>query len=315
MEYTTSLGRSVNGDFLHTPLDQYYGKVKLILTSPPFALILKKKYGNPSSAEYLDWFIPFALKFHELLTDDGSLVIDFGGAYQKGDPVRSLYAYEVLLYLCKEMEKETGKKFYLAQEFYHHNPARLPTPAEWVTIRKIRVKDSVNVVWWLSKSPYPKANNQNVLTEYSESQKRQMKKQHQNAYRRPSGHIVNEKTFFKDNGGAIPSSLLSIANTTSNSKYIKACKEQGLEIHPARFPEEFADFFIKFLTDKDDLVLDPFAGSNTTGYCAEKQGRRWLATEINNSYWLSSKLRFNSIDIAGDGVSEEERKREPLCLF
>lgn len=315
MEYTTSLGRCINGDFLHVPLDRYYGKVNLILTSPPFALVLKKKYGNPSSDEYLDWFIPFALKFYDLLSDDGSFVLDFGGAYQKGNPIKSLYAYEVLLHLCKGIAGNAEKKFYLAQEFYHHNPSRLPSPAEWVTIRKIRVKDSVNVVWWLSKSPYPKANNQNVLSDYSESQRKQMKKHRANSYARPSGHVINEKTLFKDNGGAIPSSLLTIANTASNSRYIKECKNQGLEIHPARFPEEFADFFIKFLTDKDDLVLDPFAGSNTTGYCAERLGRRWLSTEINNSYWLSSRLRFNSVDIAGDSVPEEERERDFSCLF
>ena len=61
------------------------------------------------------------------------------------------------------------------------------------------------------------------------------------------------------------SHLLTLANTESNSAYLRRCKQQGIKPHPARFPQGFAQFFIKFLTDEGDLVVDPFAGSNTTG--------------------------------------------------
>ncbi|WP_442943840.1 DNA methyltransferase [Nostoc sp.] len=184
--------------------------------------------------------------------------------------------------------KEVG--FFLAQEFYHYNPSRLPTPAEWVTIRRIRVKDSVNTVWWLSKTPNPKADNRKVLKPYSQSMKQLLK----NGYKakiRPSGHDISDK-FQKDNQGAIPPNLLEIANTESNSAYLRRCKTAEIRPHPARFPQGFAEFFIKFLTDEDDIVLDPFAGSNTTGFVSETLQRRWISFEINENYVMGSRYRF-----------------------
>ncbi len=258
--------------------------INLIITSPPFALTRKKEYGNESAEKYIEWFLPFASEFKRVLADDGSFVLDLGGAYLPGNPVRSIYQYELLVRLCKEVG------FFLAQEFYHYNPARLPTPAEWVTIRRIRVKDSVNVVWWLSKTPHPKADNRKVLKPYSKSMKDLLK----NGYKakiRPSGHDISDK-FQKDNKGAIPPNLLEIANTDSNSVYMRRCKAAGMRSHPARFPPGFAEFFIKFLTDEGDVVLDPFAGSNTTGFVAETLQRRWISFEINEDYVISSRYRF-----------------------
>lgn len=258
--------------------------INLILTSPPFALTRKKEYGNESEEKYIEWFLPFAYEFKRVLAENGSFILDLGGAYLPGHPVRSIYQYELLVRLCKEVG------FFLAQEFYHYNPARLPTPAEWVTIRRIRVKDSVNVVWWLSKTPHPKADNRKVLKPYSQSMKQLLK----NGYKakiRPSGHDISDK-FQKDNNGAIPPNLLEIANTESNSAYLRRCKAAGMKPHPARFPQGFAQFFIKFLTDEGDIVLDPFAGSNTTGFVAEILQRRWISFEINEDYIIGSRYRF-----------------------
>lgn len=283
--YTQTNGAVYLGDSLELIkfIDDH--SINLILTSPPFALTRKKEYGNESAEKYVEWFLPFAYEFKRVLKTDGSLVIDLGGAYLPGIPVRSIYQYELLVKLCKEVG------FFLAQEFYHYNPARLPTPAEWVTIRRIRVKDSVNVVWWLSKTPTPKADNRKVLKPYSQSMKQLLK----NGYTpkiRPSGHDISDK-FQKDNKGAIPPNLLEIANTESNSVYLRRCKAAGIKTHPARFPQGFAEFFIKFLTNKDDIVLDPFAGSNTTGFVCETLQRRWISFEINENYLLGSRYRFS----------------------
>ena len=261
--------------------------VNLILTSPPFALTRKKEYGNESAEKYIEWFLPFAREFKRVLALDGSFVLDLGGAYLRGFPVRSIYQYELLVTLCKEVG------FYLAQEFYHYNPSRLPTPAEWVTVRRIRVKDSVNVVWWLSKTPHPKANNRKVLKPYSKSMKQLLKRGYK-AKLRPSGHDISTK-FQKDNQGAIPPNLLELANTESNSAYLRRCKQEGVKPHPARFPSAFAEFFIKFVTDEGDVVLDPFSGSNTTGFVAETLKRRWTSFEINEDYILGSRYRFEDI--------------------
>ena len=137
--------------------------VDLIMTSPPFGLVRKKEYGNADADDYVDWFRPFARQFARVLKPKGSLVIDIGGAWNAGKPTKSLYHYELLLTLCKEFE------FHLAQEFFWWNPSKLPTPAEWVNVRRIRVKDAVNNIFWLSPTPFPKSSNRRVLTPYSKS--------------------------------------------------------------------------------------------------------------------------------------------------
>ncbi|MDA2911950.1 site-specific DNA-methyltransferase [Nitrospiraceae bacterium AH_259_D15_M11_P09] len=288
--YTTDLGSAYIGDSLELIKFLPDRSVNLILTSPPFALTRKKEYGNCSADEYVGWFLRFAKDFHRILTEDGSFVLDLGGAYLSGNPIRTLYQYELLIRLCKDIG------FYLAQEFFHYNPARLPSPAEWVNVRRVRVKDSVNVVWWLSKSKNPKADNRKVLRLYGESMKLLLR----NGYKpkvRPSGHDISGN-FSKNNNGAIPPNLLELANTESNSSYLRLCKENGVTPHPARFPAAFPEFFIKFTTDPGDLVLDPFAGSNTTGRVAEYKERRWLAFELNREYLLGSRFRFeDSLDL------------------
>jgi len=260
------------------------GSINLVLTSPPYALHFKKGYGNANQNEYVRWFLGFAEDFRRLLTDDGSLVIDIGGAWTPGKPTRSLYHFELLLALCRE----TG--FHLAQEFFWYNPAKLPSPAEWVTVRKIRVKDSVNCLWWLSKTENPKADNRRVLLEYSRDMHRLLKRGYRSKVR-PSGHVITQK--FSDNGGSIPPNVLIFGNNDANGVYLSRCQEAGIRPHPARFPIQLPTFFIRFLTDPGDLVLDPFAGSNTTGEAAEREGRRWLSFEREERYLAGSVFRFD----------------------
>lgn len=287
--YKTNLGKAYLGDSISFLSSIESESVDLILTSPPFALKRKKQYGNEDEDKYVDWFMSFAGELHRILKPEGSFVLDLGGAYMPGFPVRSIYMFELLVRLVKE------QGFYLAQEFYHYNPARLPAPAEWVNVRRIRVKDSVNVVWWLSKSQNPKADNKNVLKPYSESMKSLLKNGY-TAKLRPSGHDISDK-FGKDNGGAIPPNLLELANTESNSSYQKKCREAGLPVHPARFPPGFAEFFIKFLTDKGDVVFDMFSGSNTTGIVAEALSRKWIASELSEEYMKGSLFRFDGLPV------------------
>ncbi len=282
--YHTNRGEAYLGDSLRLMKFVPNDSIDLIITSPPFALTRQKEYGNKAEEEYIDWFLEFAKEFYRILKPDGSLVVDLGGAYLPGHPVRSIYQYELLVRLCRELN------FFLAQEFFHYNPARLPTPAEWVTVRRVRVKDSVNVVWWLSKTERPKSDNRKVLKPYSDSMKSLLKNGYK-AQMRPSGHDISEK-FGTDNGGAIPPNLLELANTESNSLYMRRCKELGIKPHPARFPKEFADFFIRFTTHENDVVMDPFAGSNTTGYAAELLNRQWLSFELHEPYLMGSKIRF-----------------------
>ncbi len=282
--YTTRFGAAYLGNSLDYLRQIPDDSVDLIMTSPPFALERKKEYGNVSPDEYIPWFIEFATEFRRVLKDTGSLVIDIGGSWIKGQPTRSLYHFELVISLCKVLN------FHLAQEFFWYNPSKLPSPAEWVTVRRVRVKDAVNTVWWLSKTPNPNANNRRVLKAYSKS----MKKLLENGYKaklRPSGHDISEN-FSKDNQGAIPSNLIVLANTDSNGVYLRECRARGIKAHPARFPYGLPEFFIRFLTEPGELVVDPFAGSNVTGEVAERLERRWLAFELVGEYLRASQFRF-----------------------
>jgi site-specific DNA-methyltransferase (cytosine-N4-specific) len=280
--YSTRLGRAYQGDALDVLRSLAAESIALVMTSPPFALRRQKAYGNVTAAEYVDWFFPFAEEIHRVLRPDGSFVMDLGGAWNPGSGTRSLFPYELILRL--------SKLFFLAQDFYWYNPSRLPTPAEWVTIRRTRVKDAVNTLWWLSKTVEPQADNRRVLKPYSRSMKRLLRDGYRPAMR-PSQHEIGPH-FQKDNGGAIPPNLLTVPNTRSYDPYIIKCREAGLTIHPARYPPEVPDFFIRFLTQPGQLVLDPFAGSNVTGQVAETLERRWLSIEINGDYVAGSVVRF-----------------------
>lgn len=293
--YATELGQAHLGDSLAALSALPTDSVNLVLTSPPYALHFKKEYGNADKADYVAWLLPFAREIFRVLKDDGSFVLNIGGSYNPGSPTRSIYHYKLLIALVEEIG------FHLAQECFWYNPAKMPMPAEWVTVRRIRVRDSVEFVWWLSKTPWPKASNRNVLRPYSADMLR-LNRRGIRETKRPGGYIIKERFSQIDAGGSIPpniidddtpSDLLKFGNNAANDAYTLRCKEAGIKIHPARFPAALPEFFIKFLTEPSDVVVDPFAGSNTTGMVAETLERRWLAMDAVEEYLEASKFRFN----------------------
>jgi site-specific DNA-methyltransferase (cytosine-N4-specific) len=285
--YSTALGDQLHGDSLELLSTLEDESISLVVTSPPFALLRPKAYGNEDQDAYVDWLAEFASAVHRVLKPTGSFVIDIGNAYRRGSPTRALYPYKFLIKAVDELG------FHLAEEFFWHNPSKLPSPIEWVNKRRIRAKDSVNTVWWLSKTEWPQADVNKVLTPYSPRMTKLLADPEgfYDPRARPSEHAISDK-FGRDNGGAIPSNLLSLANSNSNSHYLRTCRALDIKSHPARFPDALPAFFIKFLTEPNDLVLDIFSGSNTTGMVAESLGRRWLSFELDRDYAALSIVRF-----------------------
>ena len=277
--------------------------VDLIFTSPPYPLLSKKPYGNESEADYVRWMRPFMRRFHRVLKPNGSLVPNLGGAWMRGRAVRSLYQYRFLLDSCDSRTPE-DRRFHLAQEFYWLNPAKVPNPIQWVNVKRVRVKDAVESIWWLSKSESPKANNRNVLIPYSKQMLRLIATNRYNRGPRPSGWVASDK-WGTDNGGAIPPNFLSgdglpllnvlVESNTSSTDPLRSRLRAGkLPAHPAMFPKGLPEFFIKLLTDPGDVVLDPFAGSNTTGYVADTLERQWLSIELDGDYLDASRYRWET---------------------
>jgi len=296
--YSTLFGAAYASDSRELMSRLPDSSINLAFTSPPYALHFKKEYGNVDKHEYVEWFLAFAKEIYRVLRDDGSFVLNVGGSYNAGNPTRSIYHFKLLIALVEEIG------FHVAQECFWYNPAKMPAPAEWVTVRRIRIKDSVEYVWWLSKTPWPKANNRRVLKPYSKDMLR-LNQRGVKATVRPSGHNITS-TFDKiDAGGSIPpnviegelpDSMLRMGNNASNDLFTKRCKELGVKIHPARFPTSLPEFFIKLLTDEHDIVLDPFAGSNTTGVVAEQLARRWIGIDASAAYLEASKIRFSDLN-------------------
>lgn len=302
--YRTGLGVACLTDSLDGLRDLPSNSINLVLTSPPYALHFKKAYGNVDKEAYVDWFLRFAHEIHRVLTKDGSFVLNIGGSYNKGTPTRSLYQYRLLIRLVDEVG------FHLAQECYWYNPAKMPMPAEWVTVRKVRIKDSVEPVWWFSKTPWPKASNQKVLKPSFSPDMHRLNRRGVKETTRPGGYKIRSSWAEIKTKGAIPSNfiqgelfdqealedvpenVLIMGNNAANDAYTLRCKESGLQVHPARFPRALPEFFIQMLTDTNDLILDPFAGSNTTGAVAEALQRHWIAFESVEAYLRASRFRF-----------------------
>ena len=336
--YETSLGAAYCGDsrrLLRTkPFLANKGKVQLAFTSPPFPLNTKKSYGNLQGRDYVRWFSSFAPLLREMVTDDGSIVVEVGNAWTPGEPVMSTHVLEAFLRFLKKGD------LYLCQEFIWYNPARLPSPIEWVNKERIRVKDAFTRIWWMSPTTRPKADNRKVLREYSPSMKRLIKTGKYNPGIRPSQHIIGADSFASDNGGSIPANVggiealpsldsmitpkgfaefleetatvLKAANTLSSDGYRRFCLERNAPIHPARMPPRLVEFFVKFLTDERDIVLDPFGGSNTTGSVAQAHGRRWLSIEADWMYAAHSIGRFSPMDVASTCEDIAIHRREPV---
>lgn len=298
------------------PLTSLKGKVNLIFTSPPFPLVRKKRYGNETGESYLRWLKGLAPQLCDLLTPDGSIVMEIGNSWEPGVPVMSTLGLEALLAF-----KKAGR-LHLSQQMICHNPARLPSPAQWVNVKRERLKDSFTHVWWMSRSEHPKADNRRVLLPYSGHMKSLLKSQKYNAGARPSGHVISQTGFLTDHGGAIspnvisfaddtslPEALMKFAGTSADVRYRQYCDEHDYESHPARMQVGLAMFFIKFLTEEGDLVLDPFGGSNTTGFAAETLGRKWLSIEANEEYALGSEGRFVEDDEPALALAGGQRGR------
>lgn len=298
LRYETSRGRMYQGT-IESLLDseigrRLRGKVQLIFTSPPYPLNRKKKYGNLKGADYVTWLSELAPRLSALLKPDGSLVMELGNSWTPGSPTMSTLALESLLAF-----KEKGD-LYLCQQFVCHNPARLPSPVQWVNRERIRVKDAYTHLWWMSPTDRPSADNTRVLTKYSASMRRLLRTGHYNSGRRPSQHNIGDTSFLKDNGGAIPSNVLTVSNTSSNDAYLRYCRQKSVDPHPARMAPVLPEFFIRFLTKPRNLVFDPFSGSNCTGATAETLKRRWIGIEPLTDYIDSSIGRFPEI-INGKG--------------
>ena len=274
------------------------GSVDLLLTSPMFPTVTDKRgYGTMDPASWLDWMTDMGHAWKDLLTDTGSMFIHLGDVWYRGTPTLSPYIERFVI----RMLDDVG--LHLAEKFFAEHPTRLPAPRPWVAMRRMRVKPSVDPIYWFSKNEFCKADNRRVLVPYSDSTRKNWIGKHDAGGRTgPSGHDIGRGSFAQDNGGAIPGNLIRCLGQDADVKrYRKAAKAAGFPVHPAIMPREMAEMGVKLATEPGDLVYDPFFGSGTTGHVAEALGRRWLGSERSLDYAQSAALRFPDATLLSGG--------------
>lgn len=259
--------------------------VQLILTSPPYPLVRKKEYQKEDTQDYLNWITNLAAGWREKLTPDGSLLLNLSDCWNKKEPTLNLYQERLLLQLVDQLG------YNLIQRLYWHSPSKIPS-SHWVTVKKYRLNNSVEHLFWLSKSTEPKTRVDRVLKPYGASMLRSLAAGGDRRTQRPSTHGGTQNGFGKDRGGSTPFTLQNWTHATSQGDYFAFCRDQDIPLHPARFPKELPEFCVKFLTDPKDTVYDPFGGSNTTGAICEELDRKWITSERSLTYLHGSLGRF-----------------------
>jgi site-specific DNA-methyltransferase (cytosine-N4-specific) len=265
------------------------GSVDLIFSSPPYPGANKSYQAgeDASTSTWLDEMLRLCEGWRELLTPTGSMMLNLGPVFEHGRPTQSLYIERLLIRL------EDALGIHLLQRLDWHSPTKLPAPLEWVGVRRIRVKPSIEPILWLSPNPYAAGDNRRVLKPYSAGARRAIANPQSGTRTRPSGFRFGPSSFV-DNGGAIPPSLIVASNASSNNAYRRAERAAGRTPHPAMMPDRVAEFGIKLATTEGDLVYDPFAGAGTIPLAAERLKRRWIANDRSLEFARSARINFEA---------------------
>ena len=273
------------GDCLEVMKDIPDESIDFIITSPPYADQIKD-YGalvkKVKPEEYVEWFLPRAKEMIRVLKNTGSFVLNINdktnGKYQ------STYVFRLVIALCDIIG------FHLVRDYIWYNPATPPNVFSRGTMG--RTKKSHEYCFWFSKSENWTFNMDPIRKPYGKDMNKFLDGKgtgDRSNNTRPSRHNFKLDTKWKNHGGSDPGSVIVLGNTSSNDMLQKICRREGIT-HPARFPSKLAEFFILSGTNTGDVVLDPFAGSGTTGITSEKLGRNWMCIEINPDYCKLARM-------------------------
>ena len=293
------------------------GSVGMLLSSPPYPLLRPKEYQlreNRDARAWIDWMMRLAEGWRELLTPTGSMMINIGPVWEPGEPRQSTYIERFLIAL----EDQLGLG--LCQRLSWENKAKLPAPLEWVGIRRIRVKDTIEPILWVAPNPSAVlSNTRRVLKPYSKSALRAIANPQDGTRKRPSGFTFGPSSF-KDNGGAIPSANILTSNAASASRYRRAERARGRVPHPAMMPDDVAEYCIKLASAEGDVntirsaALGPFrsqrsasivAGSRRSDRVSTSPARRSISRRTDSRLASSRRPNPNRDRWAGPSGQEE----------
>ncbi|MGE8066158.1 DNA methyltransferase [Pseudomonas sp. NPDC089569] len=257
--------------------------VTLCLTSPPYPLAKSRRYGNPDEREIVNFILETLTPIIENLTEDGSLCINTSqDVFMPGSPARSTYIERLILAICDTFNLS------LMERAIWSNPSKAPGPVQWASKSRQQLNVGYEPILIFAKNPHlVKADNRRVLEPHTD---RHLKLIANGGERREASYSdgayrLRVGSFGGETAGRIPKNVITRGHRCAYGlQYQKAATALGLPVHGAGQPLSIADFLIRFLSDEQDLVVDPFGGRMMTGLAAEMLNRTWMCGELNLQY-------------------------------
>lgn len=259
--------------------------IALCVTSPPYPLRQARAYGNPDEKAYVDFICESLEPIVANLVAGGSIVLNFSNdIFERKSPARSLYLERVILALHDRLGLS------LMDRIPWVNLSKPPAPTHWACVKPLQLTTAYEPIFWFTNDPQRvRSNNRSVLEPHSDRQKQLMQSGGEQRITNygDGAYRLRQNSFGRETKGKIPRNVIHKGHACPDTKaYRKAAQDLGLPLHGAMQPTTIPDFFIRFLTQPGELVVDLFGGTIRTGLAAERLGRRWLVTE-----WILQYIR------------------------
>lgn len=269
MEIRTDLYLGDSKDILKKLPDN---SVDLIFTSPPYADQRKNTYGGIHPDQYVEWFLPISEQLLRVLKPEGTFILNIKEKVVKGE--RSTYVMELILAMKKQ-------GWLWTEEFIWHK--KNCYPGKWPN----RFRDAWERLLQFNKEKKFKMYQEEVMVPMGDWAKSRLKNLSDTDKKRDeskvgSGFGKNISNWITRDK-AYPANVLHLATECNNKN------------HSAAFPEGLPEWFIKLFTGQNDVVLDPFMGSGTTNFVAQRMMRHSIGIEILPNYYNAVKNQIEPI--------------------
>lgn len=274
--------------------------VHLVLTSPPYPLAHVRDYGGPQRNEYVDWLCACLEPLVARLAPGASVFLNVSNdIFETGSPARSLYRERLVLALHDRLG------LHKMDEWIWHNPAKAPGPLQWASLKRVQVNAGWEPIYWFTNDPKACfADNRRVLRPHTDKHQRYVAAggAPKAAIHGDGANRLRPGAFSAQTEGAIPRNVLTVRhNCPSQTALRQWARENGIPLHSATMPLEIAEHVVRFATEPGMLVAEPFAGWGTTPLAAERNARRWIATERMRAYLHAAQWRMAAAGYGEDG--------------
>jgi site-specific DNA-methyltransferase (adenine-specific) len=263
----------INGDCIEVMKTLDEGSVDLIVTSPPSGVGIEYDVHDDDMTpeEYLEFTRKWMTEAFRLLKDDGRIALNIPYEINRQAKGGRVFIVSEIWQVMKEI----GYKFFGIVDLEEESPHRSRTTA-WGS-------------WMSPSAPYIYNPKECVILAYKKHHIKKVKgepewvgelgeKEDKNGVMKPKTFYTNEqKREFID---LVFGQWKYFADTRSMTK--------------ATFSMDIPTKAIKILTYKNDVVLDPFAGSGTTLVAAETLDRQWIGIELSPDYAEVARKRVNT---------------------